>query len=262
MPQPSESTAKAYRADWAHFTRWCRHHGHAPLPPSPEVVSLYLLDLAAPPALASGTIERRLSGLVWNCAQRGLPLDRQDSRITAALATLRRDAPAPARKAMLRLEEVHAMVATLPNDLRGLRDRALLLLGAAGGLRRSEIVGLDLRPEGTPQGTGLLRLAPDGIQLHLRARTGTRPLDIPRLPAGPTCPVQAVESWLHFAQIRHGPVFVATSRDGTRALERRLNDRHIARLIKRTALDAGLRPDLPERDRLALFSGQSLRIGR
>ena len=46
-----------------------------------------------------------------------------------------------------------------------------------------------------------------------------------------------------------------------RASETRLNDKHIARLIKRAVLDAGIRSDLPEQGRLALFSGHSLRAG-
>jgi integrase len=76
-----------------------------------------------------------------------------------------------------------------------------------------------------------------------------------------TCPVHAVEQWLHFAKISFGPVFTRMSRDDTRALGDRLNDRHVARLIKRTVLAAGLRPDLPEAERLALYSGHSLRAG-
>jgi hypothetical protein len=44
-------------------------------------------------------------------------------------------------------------------------------------------------------------------------------------------------------------------------LETRLNDKHVARLIERTVLDEGIRSVLPEKDRLALFSGHSLRAG-
>ncbi|MCV6594655.1 MAG: tyrosine-type recombinase/integrase, partial [Silicimonas sp.] len=67
--------------------------------------------------------------------------------------------------------------------------------------------------------------------------------------------------WLHFAKIDWGPVFTRVSRDGRRALEARLSDKHVARLIKSTVLAAGLRSDLPEKERLALFSGHSLRAG-
>jgi hypothetical protein len=54
---------------------------------------------------------------------------------------------------------------------------------------------------------------------------------------------------------------VRTSRGGKRAPENRLNDNHVARFIKHSALDAELRSDLPEKERLALFSGHSLRAG-
>jgi len=73
--------------------------------------------------------------------------------------------------------------------------------------------------------------------------------------------VLALEQWLHFAKIDFGPIFVRTSRDGKPALDARLNDKHVARLIKKTVLDAGIRSDLPEAERLALFSGHSLRAG-
>lgn len=76
-----------------------------------------------------------------------------------------------------------------------------------------------------------------------------------------TCPVHALAQWLHFAKISFGRIFVGTSRDGKRASETRLNDKHVARLIKSCARDAGLRPDLPEAERLRLFSGHSLRAG-
>ncbi len=81
----AENTNKAYAADWKDFTRWCRLKGTDPLPPAPEMVGLYMADLAAAtgkaPALTVSTIERRLSGLSWNYAQRGFKLDRKDRHI-------------------------------------------------------------------------------------------------------------------------------------------------------------------------------------
>ncbi|MEM8959829.1 MAG: integrase, partial [Pseudomonadota bacterium] len=44
----SQNTQKAYAADWKHFARWCRQKGADPLPPSPELIGLYLTDLATP----------------------------------------------------------------------------------------------------------------------------------------------------------------------------------------------------------------------
>ncbi len=262
----AENTNKAYKADWAQFTRWCRMRGTAPLPPSPEMIGLYLADLAAPntktPALSVSTIERRLSGLAWHFAQRGFTLDRKNRHIATVLAGIRRKhARPPVQKEAILRDDILAMIATLPFDLRGLRDRAILLLGFAGGLRRSEIVSLDHGKGDTPDSGGWVQIQDDGALLTLNAKTGWREVEIGRGSTDQTCPVHALEQWLHFAKISFGPIFVRTSREGAKALETRLNDKHVARLIKQTVLDAGIRADLPEKDRLALFSGHSLRAG-
>ena len=262
----AENTNKAYAADWKHFARWCRLRGAEPLPPSPELIGLYLADLAAPqdgsPALLPSSIDRRLSGLSWNCTQRGFTLDRRDRHIATVLAGIKRKhARPPTQKAAILPDDIRAMVATLPHDLRGLRDRAILLIGFAGGLRRSEIVSLDAGKDDTSDSGGWIDLQDDGALLTLNAKTGWREVEIGRGSTDQTCPVHALEQWLHFAKIDFGPIFVRTSRDGKRALEARLTDKHVARLIKQTVLDSGIRGELPEKERLALFSGHSLRAG-
>jgi integrase len=262
----SDNTLKAYAKDWAHFARWCRMRGAEPLPPSPEMIGLYIADLASgsdpSPALSVSTIDRRLSGLAWTYAQRGFALDRKNRHIATVLAGIqRKHARPPVQKEAILAKDILAMVATLPFDLRGLRDRAILLLGYAGGLRRSEIVSLDVHKDDTPDSGGWIEIMEQGALLTLNAKTGWREVEISRGSKEQTCPVHALEQWLHFAKIDFGPIFVGTSRDGKRALESRLNDKHVARLIKRTVLDAGIRSELPEKDRLALFSGHSLRAG-
>ena len=262
----AENTNKAYAADWKHFARWCGLKGTDPLPPSPEMIGLYLTDLAAPtngsPALSVSTIDRRLSGLAWNYAQRGFSLDRNDRHIATVLAGIKRKhARPPVQKEAILPEDILAMIATLGFDLRGLRDRAILLLGFAGGLRRSEIVSLDVGKDDTPDSGGWIEILEDGAVLTLNAKSGWREVEIGRGASDQTCPVHALEHWLHFAKIDFGPVFVRTSRDGKKALEARLSDKHVARLIKSTALKSGIRAELPEKDRIALFSGHSLRAG-
>ncbi|MFC4669526.1 tyrosine-type recombinase/integrase [Seohaeicola nanhaiensis] len=262
----ADNTLKAYHKDWAHFSAWCRLKGTDPLPPAPEMIGLYLADLAAPtgksPALSVSTIERRLSGLSWNYTQRGFTLDRKNRHIATVLAGIRRrHARPPVQKEAILAEDIRAMVATLPFDLRGLRDRAILLIGYAGGLRRSEIISLDVHKDDTPDSDGWIDVMDDGALLTLNAKTGWREVEIGRGSSDQTCPVHALEQWLHFSRIDFGPVFVRTSRDGSRALPDRLSDKHVARLIKQTVQDANLRPDLPLSDRLALYSGHSLRAG-
>ncbi|QIE48144.1 tyrosine-type recombinase/integrase (plasmid) [Pseudohalocynthiibacter aestuariivivens] len=262
----AENTNKAYAADWKHFARWCRLKGTDPLPPSPEMIGLYLTDLAAPtgnsPALSVSTIDRRLSGLAWNFAQRGFSLDRKERHIATVLAGIKRKhARPPVQKEAILPEDILAMVATLPFDLRGLRDRTILLLGYAGGLRRSEIVSLDIGKDDTPGSGGWIEIFEEGAVLTLNAKTGWREVEIGRGSSEQTCPVHALKQWLQFAKIDFGPVFVRTTRDGKKALEARLSDKHVARLIKTTVLKSDIRAELPEKDRLALFSGHSLRAG-
>jgi integrase len=268
----SENTLKAYAKDWSHFSRWCRMKGIEPLPPSPEMIGLYLADLAAPTGrtpsqsasrpLSVSTIDRRLSGLAWNYTQRGFTLDRKNRHIATVLSGIKRKhARPPVQKEAILRDDILAMVATLPFDLRGLRDRAILLIGYAGGLRRSEIVSLDVHKDDTPDSGGWIEIFDKGALPTLNAKTGWREVEIGRGSKDQNCPVHALEQWLHFAKINFGPVFVRTSRDGEKALEARLNDKHVARLIKSTILKSGIRSDLPEKERLALFSGHSLRAG-
>lgn len=262
----AENTDKAYAADWKHFARWCRMKGIEPLPPSSEMIGLYIADLAAgdgkTPTLSPSTIERRLSGLAWNYQQRGMTLDRKDRHIATVLAGIKNShARPPVQKEAILAEDILAMVATLPFDLRGLRDRAILLMGYAGVFRRSEIVSLDLGKDDTIDSKGWIEVEKEGMVVTLSAKTGWREVEIGRGSTGHTCPIHALEQWLDFAKIDFGPLFVRTSRDGKRALEARLNDKRVARLIKSTVLKSGIRSELKEMDRLALFSGHSLRAG-
>lgn len=262
----SENTQRAYAKDWAHFARWCRMRGVDPLPPSPQLIGLYIADLAEPgggaPALSVSSIERRLSGLAWGYAQRGERLDRKDRHIGSILVGIRRKhARPPVQKEAILPEDLRDMLATLPHDLRGLRDRAILLTGFAGGLRRSEIVSLDHGKDDTPDSGGWIKILADGVLVTLRGKTGWREVEIARGSSDQTCPVHALKQWLHYARIDFGPIFVATSRNGLHATANRLSDKHVARLVKSCAREAGLRSDLPEKERVALFSGHSLRAG-
>lgn len=104
-------------------------------------------------------------------------------------------------------------------------------------------------------------LAEDILPMVATPPFDLREVEIGRGSLEQTCPVHALEQWLHFAKIDFGLVFAGTSRVGKRALASRLNEKHVARLVKRTVLDAGIRSNLPEKEQLALFSGHSLRAG-
>jgi len=262
----ADNTNAAYKADWSHFASWCRRRGAEPLPPSSEIMGLYIANCASPddgsPALSVSTIERRLSGLGWHCQQRGFSLDRKDRHIATVLAGIRRKhARPPVQKEAVLAEDILEMIATLSFGLRDMRDRAILLIGFAGGLRRSEIVGLDVNRDDTDEGKGWITIEDAGLILTLNAKTGWRDVEIGRGSSDQTCPVHALEQYLHYAKIDFGAVFQRITRDDRKATGDRLSDKHVARLIKKTVRDAGIRSDLPEAERVALFSGHSLRAG-
>ncbi|WP_350334274.1 tyrosine-type recombinase/integrase [Coralliovum pocilloporae] len=271
----ADTTNRAYAADWSHFSRWCRMKGLDPLPSSPEdpvspeLIGLYITDCASlnspsgqSETLSVATIERRLSGLAWVYQQKGYRLDRSDRHIAGVLAGIRRKHGRPPRKKeAIFADDILAMVGTLDHSLRGLRDRAILLLGFAGGLRRSEIVGLDLNPDDTDDGSGWIELVEQGALLTFRSKTGWRDAVIGRGSSEASCPVKALETWIHFAKLAHGPVFRSILRDNRAISGNRLSDKHVARLVKKTVLASGIRQELPETERLRLFSGHSLRSG-
>ncbi|MDB5523410.1 MAG: integrase [Rhizobium sp.] len=266
----SANTRRAYAADWKHFSAWCRRQNLAPLPPDPQIVGLYITACASGTVTGSSkpnsvsTIERRLSSLSWNYAQRGdQKLDRKDRHIATVMAGIRNThARPPVQKEAVMPEDIIAMLETLDRGtLRGLRDRAMLLLGFAGGLRRSEIVGLDVGRNQTEDSSGWIEIVDKGMLVTLRGKTGWREVEIGRGSSDATCPVVAVQTWLTFAKIPHGPIFRRVTGQGKAVGPDRLHDQEVAKLVKRTALAAGVRGDLPEGERAQKFSGHSLRAG-
>ena len=265
----SANTRRAYAADWGHFSAWCRREGLEALVPDPQVVGLYITACASGAPSVGGrknavsTIERRLSALVSAYAQRGLILERRDRHIATVMAGIRNSHGQPPRqKEAILPEDLRAMLATCDSaGLRGLRDRAMLLIGFAGGLRRSEITGLDVGRDQTADGRGWIEVLPGGLLVSLRGKTGWREVEIGRGSAPATCPVIALETWLRLARISRGPLFRRITARGGEAGPMRLNDREVARLVKRAALAAGLRGDLSEAARAGLFAGHSLRAG-
>lgn len=266
--QPLEGTAtrRAYAADWAHFASWCRRNGHPPLPADPERVSRYLLDAAeggGARALSLSTLERRIAGLSWNYAQRGDALDRGDRRLREAMSSIRNAlSGAKAQKTPVKTGDVLLMAETLGHDLRGLRDRAILLLGSAAALRRSEIVGLDCGPGQTGDGIGWIEMSSGGLSVTVRdSKRCQREIAVARGAADRSCPVAAVEQWLRLARIQSGPLFRRVFNDGKTVEVARLADKHIPRLVKRTAIAAGLGGDVSEGERVLAFAAHSLRAG-
>lgn len=265
----SPNTRRAYESDWKHFGSWCRRQGLDQLPPDPQIVGLYITACASGAATGNRTpaavssIERRLSALSWHYRQLGEKLDRSDRHIATVLDGIRNThGRPPVQKEAVLPEDLIAMLETLDRGtLRGLRDRAMLLMGFAGGLRRSEVVGLDVAADQTEDSSGWVEILERGMILTLRGKNGWREVEIGRGSSDSTCPVAALETWLKLGRIAHGPLFRRVTGKGKSVGPDRLQDQEVARLVKRAAIAAGVRGDLSEGERAAKFAGHSLRAG-
>ena len=263
------NTRRAYDADWKHFGSWCRRQSLDQLPPDPQIVGLYITACASGAATSNrkpaavSSIERRLSALSWHYRQLGERLDRGDRHIATVLDGIRNiHGRPPVQKEAVLPEDLIAMLETLDRGtLRGLRDRAMLLMGFAGGLRRSEVVGLDVAADQTEDSSGWIEILERGVVVTLRGKNGWREVEIGRGSSDSTCPVVALETWLKLGRVVHGPLFRRVTGGGKAVGPERLRDQEVARLVKRAALAAGVRGDLPEAERAMKFAGHSLRAG-
>ncbi|PPC88827.1 MAG: integrase, partial [Methylocystis sp.] len=92
-------------------------------------------------------------------------------------------------------------------------------------------------------------------------KTGWREVEIGRGSRPETCPVALLETWMRLGRISQGPLFRPIARKNGGVSPERLTDKHVARLVQKTALAAGIRGDLTEGERRRAFGGHSLRAG-
>ena len=233
----SANTRRAYSCDWSAFVAWCRSRGCQPLPVSPADAALYLTHLAQSGRKVS-TVARALSSISDAHRAAGCESPRRSAEVRAVWRGISRQHGAEQRRAAPLLpEQLRLIVVGLAP-----RNRAILLLGFAGAMRRSEIASLDLED---------IVMVPDGARLHLqRSKTDQealgREIGIPFGANPSTCPIAQLRAYMTMRGDTPGPLF--PSRTG-----RRLDGRDIARLIKRACRTIGLDP--------ARYSGHSLRVG-
>jgi integrase len=133
----SDNTKRAYMADLAHFTA-----SGGRLPATPEMVALYLSRFSQ--ELSVATLSRRIATLSKIHKANGWPNPCQSEILRAAMQGLKRLEGAAQKQAKpLGREDLFLVLDVLAQTRRDTRDRALLLIGFAGGFRRSELVGLN-----------------------------------------------------------------------------------------------------------------------
>lgn len=245
------STLKKYERAWAAFETWCRGRGHETLPADPVAVAYYLAR-EAERGLSPSAVQLALAAIGWMHRRAGRQPPQKTERgvaIADVMAGVRRkNGRPPKRKAAADADICRDVLrAIVADDLRAIRDRALLAFGMASCMRRSEIVALRLehlervpegfrvlivRSKGDQEGKGQTIAVPEGRRLR---------------------PVHHLEAWIAAAGITDGWLFPRISNDGTRIIPKPMSDRAVARIVQARVAAAGYDA--------VKFGGHSLRAG-
>lgn len=237
----SENTERAYASDLQHFAVW-----GGTIPASPATICGYIADHAG--TLAVATIIRRIATLSKAHEALGATNPCRTEVVRATLRGMKRKhGTAQAQAKPLLRDDLFHVIDQMGEGLRDRRDRALLLMGFAGGFRRSELVGLNVGDiENVRQGLVVTLRASKTDQERAGRKIG--------IPYGRTrfCPVTALEAWLNAAAINEGPLFRPITRHRNVTQEALTGDA-VSALLRGRVQAAGINP--------VGYSGHSLRAG-
>jgi integrase len=267
----AKRTREAYARAWALFTGWCKANGRQSLPALPETIAAWMTALAdgdQGPPRARRTINQYLSAVIVAHRTSGFPFDRKHPLvaetwrgISNAKATMEVDRAARPLVSIDLRDLLRGLRLGIPADAR---DAALLSVGWAAALRRSELVGLDWQKLG--DGVGFATLDERGVVVTLAQSKSSQAeavtVVIPSADMPTAC--AALEAWADVAELEPGqPVFRPVDQRQIIG-ECRLTDRSVARILK-SRLHALLRlrgKTKAEADELVVrFSGHSMRAG-
>ena len=244
------NTQRAYMADWAIFTAWCEARGECALPANTECVRRFVA-YEADRGIKPSTVERRLAaiGHFHRAESFVAPPARPDAgRLRETMAGIRAEkGKKVSRKRAAGAQILSAMLDAYPGDgLRPVRDRAVLALGMAAAMRRSELVALS---------TDDITIVPEGMKVFIaRSKTDQKRegVEVPVLERNGLRPKSHLLTWMAAAGHDKGWLFRRLTRQDT-LTDEPTSDRAVARLVQTAARKAGL----DERQ----FGGHSLRAG-
>jgi len=260
----STNTRRAYTGDWATFTDWCALQGVDPLPATAATVTAFLIDTAGKVAVT--TQRRRISAIQDMHRKANQSLDLSGAGFRDVWSGIRRThGRPPVKKAALMTHALRDAVQALPDTLAGTRDRALLLVGFAGALRRTELAMAEIGIRG---GEVSIEDGADGLTVHIGRSKGDQEaagqtVGIPYGSNPETCPVRAWRAWLAASGLTDGPAFRSINRHGQLGRDA-LCDHTVALVVKRAIVAGAIAKGASEADAIvtaARFAGHSLRSG-
>jgi len=232
------NTLRAYKADYRDFSIFCKKHGFKPMPSEPKIISLYLTHLSKSSKFS--TLKRRLASISVIHRLSGHYIDTKHPMITENLMGIKRvkGSYQKAKKPIL-INDLKLIIDALSNDKnekRKSRNKALILIGFAGGFRRSELVAILFED---------IDFVTEGVKIFIRRsktdQSGEGMIKgIPYFSNTDYCPVISLKDWLQKLETKSGKIFD-------------MSDKSVALIIKKYAAIAGLDSNK--------YSGHSLRSG-
>ena len=232
------NTLRAYKADYKDFARFCVKHGFKSLPTEPKILTLYLTHLSQTSKFS--TLKRRLATISVIHKISGHYIDTKHPMITENLMGIKRvkGSYQKAKKPIL-INELKSIINVIDKDqnekIRA-KNRALILIGFAGGFRRSELVAILFED---------IDFVPEGVKIFIkRSKTDQSgegmTKGIPYFSNSDYCPVISLKNWLEKSEIKSGKIFD-------------MSDKSVALTIKKYTAIVGLDS--------SKYSGHSLRSG-
>lgn len=230
----ADSTLTAYSIDWNQFLDFCAHHDLASLPSAPTTVALFISYLAE--TMRPSSIQRKLASISIAHRTAGHDSPTYTELVRSTLMGIKRSKGTAKKQPIpVRVRHIREGMPSMRVDLKGIRDAAIILVGYSGALRRSELVGLDVKD---------LAFVDEGLVLNLRfSKTdqvgeGVR-VALRRGSRDETCPVIALQRWLEKSGISEGAIFRPISKGGVIA-QSRLSDKAASQVLKEFAKLVGL----------------------
>ena len=232
------NTLRAYESDYKDFGRFCIKHGFKSMPTEPKILTLYLTHLSQTSKFS--TLKRRLASISVIHRLSGHYIDTKHPMITENLMGIKRvkGSYQKAKKPIL-INDLKSIVNVIDkdqNEKRRAKNRALILVGFAGGFRRSELVAILFED---------IDFVPEGVKIFIkRSKTDQSgegmTKGIPYFSNSDYCPVISLKNWLEKSEIKSGKIFD-------------MSDKSVALTIKKYTAIAGLDSNK--------YSGHSLRSG-
>jgi len=232
------NTLRAYQADFKDFTKFCLKNGFNPMPSDPKIIALYLTHLSSFSKFS--TLKRRLASIKVIHRLKGHYIDTKHPIIAENLMGIKRKTGVKqTSKKPILINDLKLIINVINKDKnkhKKLQNKALILIGFAGGFRRSELVSIEYED---------IEFVNEGVKILVqRSKTDQTGLGmtkaIPYFQNKIYCPVTSLRDWISHSKISNGKIF-------------KISDKTVALTIQKYALLAGL-------DKTK-YAGHSLRSG-